>query len=75
MSLSSPTFARASFIRPLRDRYKHDCGHVTVLSPEIAARFARNPSHTDATKCIACGGPPRPLDQFKWTADGRRVGS
>ncbi len=67
----------AGFVRPFRLGYTHvPCGVSTVMSPAIAATYARNPEFYGATYCVSCmvHRPVGADGEFVWD-DGSKVGT
>lgn len=70
------------FVRPVRRSYIHGtngidrtvCGAMTVMSPELAETYARDPKFYGATYCIRCE-MHRPVSEFTWDDDGSVVGT
>lgn len=73
-----PSAARTSFIRAVRQEYKHDtCGTTTKMGRAIAETYAANPKFYGATFCVACKGyfPVGEHGEFVWLDDGTKVGT
>lgn len=51
-----------------------ECGCVTIMAPEIAESYARDPHFYGATYCMHCR-MHLPLSEFVWEPDGAVVGS
>lgn len=56
------------------DSIANGCGEITIMAPEIAETYARNPHFYGATYCMRCQ-MHLPVDEFVWTDDNTRVGS
>lgn len=66
---------REGHVRPLRAEYEHlGCGAKTTVHRAIAETFAADPGFYGKTFCAGCR-EARPVAEFRWTADGERVGS
>lgn len=67
---------RKGFVRPYRDSYVHVgvCGVITRMSQDISETYARQPDFYGATYCVGCH-KHLPVSEFRWTADGKVVGS
>lgn len=50
------------------------CGKATIIAPEIAETYARNPHFYGATYCTYCQ-KHLPVDEFVWAGTDERVGS
>lgn len=50
------------------------CGAATIIAPEIAETFARNPHFYGSTYCTFCM-KHLPVDEFVWAGTDIRVGS
>lgn len=50
------------------------CSAVTIMSPEIAETYARDPHFYGATYCMHCQ-MHKPVSEFVWLDDGTAVGS
>lgn len=65
----------AGFVRPVRTSYIHDrCGTLTRMALPIAETYAKQPNFYGSTYCCYCK-KHLPVAEFKWDADGTRVGS
>lgn len=63
------------WVRPYRDAYIHDtCGAETRMNRALSETYAVNPKFYGATYCVGCH-MHRPVAEFRWSADGERVGS
>jgi hypothetical protein len=65
------------FIRPVRDRYRHEvCKSVTTMGIGLAETYARDPYFYGSTFCVACRGHYRVgiNGEFVWL-DGQKVGT
>jgi hypothetical protein len=62
------------FVRPVRTKYRHSCGAVTVMAWAIAETYARNPTFYSATYCTRCC-MHRPVEEFVWDGTTEQVGS
>lgn len=63
------------FVRPYRNVYIHDaCGVETRMGEELSATYARQPDFYGATYCVGCR-MHKPVSEFRWSADGKQVGS
>jgi len=56
------------------DRAGWECGAITIMAPDIAETYARNPTFYGATYCIRCQ-MHLPVNEFVWSDDGTAVGS
>jgi hypothetical protein len=56
------------------DRVEKGCGAVTIMAPEIAETYARDPQFYGATYCMTCR-MHKPVAEFVWIDDGTVVGS
>lgn len=56
------------------DLIEKGCGGITIMSPEIAETYARDPHFYGATYCMSCR-LHRPVSEFVWADDGTVVGS
>jgi hypothetical protein len=56
------------------DKINKGCGELTIMAPEIAATYAREPHFYGATYCMTCR-MHLPVTEFVWLDDGSRVGS
>lgn len=66
---------KKGFVRPFRDAYRHsECGSVTTMGRALSETYARQPDFYGATYCVACS-KHRPVSEFVWIEDGKRVGS
>ncbi len=50
------------------------CGASTTMGRALSETYARNPKFYGATFCVTCGDH-FPVSEFKWSVDGRVVGS
>jgi hypothetical protein len=63
------------FVRPVRRSYVHDaCGAETTMALGLCETYARDPKFYGATYCTKCR-THLPVDEFRWSEDGERVGS
>jgi hypothetical protein len=66
---------RKEYVRPFRNKYIHDtCGVETRMGDALSETYAANPNFYSHTFCVSCG-THYPVAEFKWSADGERVGS
>lgn len=65
------------FVRPFRNKYVHDkCGVETKMGDALSETYARNPKFYGATYCVGSKCQTHfPVSEFKWSADGKVVGS
>lgn len=69
------------FVRPVRDAYRHVCGHITTMARDIAETYARDPGFYSSTFCGQCGGhfPVGQHGEFTWYemdgTEGQKVGT
>lgn len=56
------------------DEIGKDCGAVTIMAPDIAETYARDPGFYGATYCMQCR-MHKPVGEFVWLDDGTVVGS
>lgn len=56
------------------DLIRRGCNAVTIMSPEIAETYARDPLFYGATYCMHCR-MHKPVSEFVWVDDGTVVGS
>lgn len=56
------------------DAIAKGCGTVTIMAPEIAETYARNPHFYGATYCSHCR-KHLPVSEFVWAGTDERVGS
>ncbi len=50
------------------------CGTVTKMGRELSETYAARPHFYGSTYCVSCQ-MHRPVPEFRWTADGKVVGS
>lgn len=63
------------FVRPFRNKYIHNkCGVETKMGDALSETYARDPKFYGATYCVGCKAH-FPVAEFKWSADGKMVGS
>lgn len=71
----SPEERAKGFVRPVRFSYSHyKCGSETTMGRALSETYARDPEYYGATFCCACGAH-FPVGEFRWTEDGKVVGS
>jgi hypothetical protein len=63
------------WVRPYRDTYEHEaCGSITRMGTALSETYARDPKFYGATYCCVCRAH-FPVREFRWTDDGKVVGS
>jgi len=56
------------------DNVGKGCNGVTTMGQALSETYAREPTFYGSTYCAVCG-KHRPVDEFVWVDDGKRVGS
>lgn len=69
----SPVLGRF-YTQQMLDEIKKGCGAVTIMAPDIAETYARDPKFYGATYCVQCQ-MHKPVAEFVWVDDGTVVGS
>jgi len=62
------------FVRPVRQKYIHTCGVVTVMALPLAETYARDPKFYGGTFCVGCKAH-FPVREFLWDGTDEVVGS